>query len=130
MLADNQTRNAHLFNSSNHGARGAPAQDALARTPLWLTMMKVFPSGNGHWDPKQADGNDSRRLALSLPVLIFPPPLLGHHLMVTSLLDWSEVIMRPMKDSNGERTFELGAIVFMSCHPWDSNAKVSFLFPP
>ncbi|MBW0546587.1 hypothetical protein O181_086302 [Austropuccinia psidii MF-1] len=43
-------------------------------------------------------------------------------LMVTSLLDRSEVIIQPMKDGNGERTFELGPIVTMSCHPWDSNA--------
>ncbi|MBW0549106.1 hypothetical protein O181_088821 [Austropuccinia psidii MF-1] len=50
-------------------------------------------------------------------------PLLGHHLMVTSLLDLSEVIIRPMKDGNGERTFELGLIITMSCHQWDSNAK-------
>ncbi|MBW0592866.1 hypothetical protein O181_132581 [Austropuccinia psidii MF-1] len=50
-------------------------------------------------------------------------PLLGHHLMVTSLLDLSEVIIRPMKDGDGERTFELGPIVTMSFHRWDSNAK-------
>ncbi|MBW0504606.1 hypothetical protein O181_044321 [Austropuccinia psidii MF-1] len=28
-----------------------------------------------------------------------------------------------MKDGNGKRTFELGLIVTMSCHPWDSNSK-------
>ncbi|MBW0557392.1 hypothetical protein O181_097107 [Austropuccinia psidii MF-1] len=28
-----------------------------------------------------------------------------------------------MKDGNGKRTFKLGPIVTMSCHPWDSNAK-------
>ncbi|MBW0506352.1 hypothetical protein O181_046067 [Austropuccinia psidii MF-1] len=28
-----------------------------------------------------------------------------------------------MKDGDGERTFELGLIVTMSCHRWDSNAK-------
>ncbi|MBW0506920.1 hypothetical protein O181_046635 [Austropuccinia psidii MF-1] len=86
-------------------------------------MMKVFPSRNGNWDPKQADGNNSRQLALSLPVSICPPPLLGHHPMVTSLLNWSEVIIWPMKDGNGERTFELGPIVTMCSHPWDSNGK-------
>ncbi|MBW0538570.1 hypothetical protein O181_078285 [Austropuccinia psidii MF-1] len=54
------TRNAcSLSNPSNHTARGVPAQYAIARTPLWLTMMKVFPSGNGPRDPKQADGNIS-----------------------------------------------------------------------
>ncbi|MBW0512886.1 hypothetical protein O181_052601 [Austropuccinia psidii MF-1] len=37
-------------------------------------------------------------------------PLLGHHPMVTSLLDQSEVIIQLMKDGNGERTFELGLI--------------------
>ncbi|MBW0524037.1 hypothetical protein O181_063752 [Austropuccinia psidii MF-1] len=50
-------------------------------------------------------------------------PLLGHHPMVTSLLNRSKVIIRPMKDGNGERKFELGPIVTMSCHPWDSDAK-------
>ncbi|MBW0566072.1 hypothetical protein O181_105787 [Austropuccinia psidii MF-1] len=59
-------------------------------------MMKLYSSANGHWDPKQADGNDSGRSALSPQVSICPPPLLGHHPMVTSLLDWSEVIIRPM----------------------------------
>ncbi|MBW0576250.1 hypothetical protein O181_115965 [Austropuccinia psidii MF-1] len=124
MLAYKHTRNSHLLSDpSDHAARGVPTQDTLARTLLWSTMMKVFPCGNGHRDPKQADSNDSGQLALSLPVLICPPHLLGHHPMVTSLLDQSEVIFRPMKDGNGERTFKLGPIVTMSCHPWDSNAK-------
>ncbi|MBW0515712.1 hypothetical protein O181_055427 [Austropuccinia psidii MF-1] len=86
--------------------------------------MKAFPSGNGCRDPKQADRNNSGRLAQSPQVLICPPPLLGHHPMVTSLLDQSKVIIRPMKDGDGKRTFELGPIVTLSCHPWDSNAKV------
>ncbi|MBW0590810.1 hypothetical protein O181_130525, partial [Austropuccinia psidii MF-1] len=43
--------------------------------------------------------------------------------MVTSLLDLSKVIIRPMKDGNGKRTFKLGLIVTMSCNQWDSNAK-------
>ncbi|MBW0487939.1 hypothetical protein O181_027654 [Austropuccinia psidii MF-1] len=69
MLADKHTRNAcSLSNPSNHVARGVPAQETLTRTPLWSMMMKVFPSGNGHQDPKQADGNDSGRLALSTPL--------------------------------------------------------------
>ncbi|MBW0471659.1 hypothetical protein O181_011374 [Austropuccinia psidii MF-1] len=50
-------------------------------------------------------------------------PLLGHHPMVTSLLNQSQVIIRPMKDGNGERKFKLGPIVTMSCRPLDSNAK-------
>ncbi|MBW0582339.1 hypothetical protein O181_122054 [Austropuccinia psidii MF-1] len=37
-------------------------------------MMKPYWSANGHWDPKQANGNDSEQLALSPQVLIFPPP--------------------------------------------------------
>ncbi|MBW0570193.1 hypothetical protein O181_109908 [Austropuccinia psidii MF-1] len=41
------TRNACLL----HAARGVPAQDALARTPLWSTMMKVFLSRSGHQVP-------------------------------------------------------------------------------
>ncbi|MBW0551816.1 hypothetical protein O181_091531 [Austropuccinia psidii MF-1] len=63
-------------------------------------MMKVSPSGNGHQDPKQADGNDSGQLALSLPVSILPPSLLGHHPMVTSFLDLRKVIIWPMKDGD------------------------------
>ncbi|MBW0552877.1 hypothetical protein O181_092592, partial [Austropuccinia psidii MF-1] len=112
-----------VSNPSDHTARGFPAQYTLARTPLWSTMMRVFLSRNGPWDPKQADGNNSGQLALSSQTLICPPPLLGHHPMVTSLLDRSEVIIRPMKDGNGKRTFELGPIDTMSCHQWDSNAK-------
>ncbi|MBW0469043.1 hypothetical protein O181_008758 [Austropuccinia psidii MF-1] len=45
-------------------------------------------------------------------------------LMITSLLDWIEMIIWPMKDGDGKRTFKLGQIFTMSCHPWDSNAKV------
>ncbi|MBW0521714.1 hypothetical protein O181_061429 [Austropuccinia psidii MF-1] len=53
----------------------------------------------------------------------FSTPRLGHHLMVTSFLGQSEVIIRPMKDGDGKRTFKLWPIITMSCHPWDSNAK-------
>ncbi|MBW0582114.1 hypothetical protein O181_121829 [Austropuccinia psidii MF-1] len=74
-------------------------------------MMKPYPSANGHRDLKQADRNDSGRLALSPQASICSTPLLGHHLMVTSLLDLSEVIIRPMNDGNGKRTFKLGLIV-------------------
>ncbi|MBW0537570.1 hypothetical protein O181_077285 [Austropuccinia psidii MF-1] len=127
MLAKKPTRNACLLSDpSSHMARGVPSQDTLARTPLWSTMMKVFPSRNGPWEPKQANGNNSRQLALFPQALICLPPLLGHHPMVTSLLDQREVIIQPMKDGNGKRTFELGPIVTMSCHPRDANAKVFF----
>ncbi|MBW0474167.1 hypothetical protein O181_013882 [Austropuccinia psidii MF-1] len=97
--------------------------NTLVRTPLWSTMMKEFPSGNGQWDPKQADGNNSRQLAPCPQVSVCPTPLQGHHPMVTYLLDQSKVIIWPMKDGNGNRTLELGPIVTMSCHPWDSNIK-------
>ncbi|MBW0558831.1 hypothetical protein O181_098546 [Austropuccinia psidii MF-1] len=84
MLANKHTRNVHSLSSpSDHAARGVLAQEALARTPLWSTMMKPYLSANGHWDPKQADGNNSGQLALSPQVLTGPPPLLGHHPMVT-----------------------------------------------
>ncbi|MBW0563184.1 hypothetical protein O181_102899, partial [Austropuccinia psidii MF-1] len=105
MLADKHTRNVCLLSApSNHAARGAPAQDAIVRTPLWWTMMEPYPRENGRHDPKQDNGNDSRQLTLSPQVSICPPPLLGHHPMVTSLLDRSKVIIRPMKDGNGKRT--------------------------
>ncbi|MBW0545759.1 hypothetical protein O181_085474 [Austropuccinia psidii MF-1] len=126
MLANKHTRNVRLLSSpSDHKARGVLAQDDLARTPLWLTMMKPYPRANGHRDLKQADGNSSGRLALSPQALICPHPLLGHHPMITSLLDMSKVIIQPMKDGNGERTFKFGPIVTMSCHRWDSNGKDS-----
>ncbi|MBW0586436.1 hypothetical protein O181_126151 [Austropuccinia psidii MF-1] len=112
MLADKHTRNVpSLSDPSDHKARGVLTQDALARTPLWSTMMKQYPSANGHRDLKQADRNNSGRLALSPQASICPPPLLGHHPMVTSLLNQSKVIIRPMKDGDGKRTFELGLIV-------------------
>ncbi|MBW0577365.1 hypothetical protein O181_117080, partial [Austropuccinia psidii MF-1] len=124
MLAHKHTRNVCLLSApSNHEARGVLAQEALARTPLWSTMMKPYLSANGHQDLEQADGNDSGRLALSPQASLCPPPLLGHHPMVTSLLDLSKVIIQPMKDGNGERTFKIGPIVTMSCHRWDLNAK-------
>ncbi|MBW0582303.1 hypothetical protein O181_122018 [Austropuccinia psidii MF-1] len=79
MFAKKHTRNVCLLSSpSDNAARGVLAQDALARTLLWSTMMKPYPSANGHWDPKQANGNNSGRLALSPQVSICPPPLLGH----------------------------------------------------
>ncbi|MBW0512430.1 hypothetical protein O181_052145 [Austropuccinia psidii MF-1] len=51
-------------------------------------------------------------------------PLKGHHPIFTSLLDWTKVISWPMKDGNGERTFEMGLIITISCHPWYSKVKV------
>ncbi|MBW0586285.1 hypothetical protein O181_126000, partial [Austropuccinia psidii MF-1] len=125
MLANKYTRNVCLLSApSDHKARGVLAQDALARTPLWSTMMKRYMCTNGHRDLKQANANDSRQSALSPQASICPPPLLGHHLIVTSFLDLSKVIIRPMKDGDGKRTFKLGLIVTMSSHRWDSNAKV------
>ncbi|MBW0555431.1 hypothetical protein O181_095146 [Austropuccinia psidii MF-1] len=112
MLADKHTRNVCLLSAtSDHAARGVATQDALARAPLWSTMMKPYPSANGHRDPKQANGNNYGRLALSPQVSTCRPPFLGHHPMVTSLLDQIKVIIRPMKDGNGKRTFKLGPIV-------------------
>ncbi|MBW0533254.1 hypothetical protein O181_072969 [Austropuccinia psidii MF-1] len=68
------TRNACLVsNPSDHVAR-VPDQDALARNPLWSTMMKAFPSGNGHQDPKRADRNDSGQLASPLKYQFVHPP--------------------------------------------------------
>ncbi|MBW0526137.1 hypothetical protein O181_065852 [Austropuccinia psidii MF-1] len=88
-------------------------------------MMKAIPSGNGNWDPKQADRSVSLQLAWCPQVLICPSPLLGHHPMVTSVLDQRKVIIGQMKDGNGGRTFALALIITMCCHPWDSNAKLS-----
>ncbi|MBW0569071.1 hypothetical protein O181_108786 [Austropuccinia psidii MF-1] len=125
MLADKHSRNACLLSApSNNARRGAPNQDTLTRTPLWSTIMKVFASWNGVPDPKLADRNASGQLAWFLQVSTCPPPLLGHHPMVTLLLDWRKVIIWPIKDGNGKRRFKLRPIFSMSCHPWDSNSKV------
>ncbi|MBW0561465.1 hypothetical protein O181_101180, partial [Austropuccinia psidii MF-1] len=60
MLSDKHTRNVRSLSApSNHTARGVLAQDALARIPLWSTMMKPYLSANGHRDLKQANGDDS-----------------------------------------------------------------------
>ncbi|MBW0515596.1 hypothetical protein O181_055311 [Austropuccinia psidii MF-1] len=73
-MTDKHTRNACLLSDpSNNAARGVPSQKALARTPLWVTMMKVFPSGNGPQDLKQPNRNNSGQLALSPQALICPP---------------------------------------------------------
>ncbi|MBW0510894.1 hypothetical protein O181_050609 [Austropuccinia psidii MF-1] len=74
-------------------------------------MMKAFPSGNRCRDPKQEDRRNYGQLAQFHIVFSFPPPLLGHYPIVNSLLDWSKVIIRPMKHGDGKRTFKLGPIV-------------------
>ncbi|MBW0471803.1 hypothetical protein O181_011518 [Austropuccinia psidii MF-1] len=125
MLADKHTRNCCLLSDpSDNRVRGVPTQDALARTTLWSMMMKAFPSRNGCWDAKKADGNASGQLAPFPQVSICPPPSKATNPMVTLLLNWSKVIIQPMKDGNGKRTFKLEPIVTMSCHPWNSNTKV------
>ncbi|MBW0484600.1 hypothetical protein O181_024315 [Austropuccinia psidii MF-1] len=75
-------------------------------------MMKAFPSGNGHWDPKQAYGNDSRQLALSPQVLICPPCLLGHHPIFTMFIDQSKLIIRLMKAAPGQISRQSSVIDF------------------
>ncbi|MBW0587938.1 hypothetical protein O181_127653, partial [Austropuccinia psidii MF-1] len=68
MLANKHTRNVRSLSApSDHKARGVLTQDTLARTSLWSTMMKQYPSVNGHRDLKQADGNNCGRLALDYP---------------------------------------------------------------
>ncbi|MBW0591436.1 hypothetical protein O181_131151, partial [Austropuccinia psidii MF-1] len=60
MLADKHTRNARLLSDSyDHTARGVPAQDALARTPLCpvpssidLSTPPPRPPSNGHFTPR------------------------------------------------------------------------------
>ncbi|MBW0528730.1 hypothetical protein O181_068445 [Austropuccinia psidii MF-1] len=65
------------------------------------------------WTPGHQTGRLKRFQTISpVPSSIYlSTPLRGHHPMVTLLLDWSEVIIQPMKDGNGRRTFELGPIV-------------------
>ncbi|MBW0584621.1 hypothetical protein O181_124336, partial [Austropuccinia psidii MF-1] len=84
------------------------------------------------WTPGPQAGRleQFRKIGSVSSSIDFSTPLLGHHPMVTSLLDLSEVIIQPMKDSNGEREFELGPIVTMSCHQWDSSAKFALRANP
>ncbi|MBW0542859.1 hypothetical protein O181_082574, partial [Austropuccinia psidii MF-1] len=78
------------------------------------------------WTPGPQAGQQEQFQTISpVPSSInLSTPLLGHHPMVTSLLNLSEGIICPMKACHGERTFKLGLIVTMSCHKWDPNAKV------
>ncbi|MBW0583577.1 hypothetical protein O181_123292 [Austropuccinia psidii MF-1] len=74
------------------------------------------------WTPGPQTGR-WKRLWTTSPMpssidLSTPPP------MVTLLIDQSKVMIQPMKDGDGKRTFELGPIITMSCHPQDSNTKV------
>ncbi|MBW0496763.1 hypothetical protein O181_036478 [Austropuccinia psidii MF-1] len=67
------------------------------KTPPLSMMMKEFPSANGPWDPKQADGNASAQLTQFPQVSTCPLPP-GHRPMVTSLLDQSKVIIWKWKE--------------------------------
>ncbi|MBW0497535.1 hypothetical protein O181_037250 [Austropuccinia psidii MF-1] len=49
--------------------------------------------------------------------------------MVTSLLDWSKVIIQPMKNGNGKRTFKLGLIVTHGIQMSKKLAPSPFLEP-
>ncbi|MBW0510328.1 hypothetical protein O181_050043 [Austropuccinia psidii MF-1] len=84
------------------------------------------------WTPGTRAGQQERfRMISPVPSSInLSTRLPAHHPMVTSLLDLSEVITRPMKDGDGKRKLELGPILTMSCNQWDSNSKVSCLSPP
>ncbi|MBW0487220.1 hypothetical protein O181_026935 [Austropuccinia psidii MF-1] len=62
-------------------------------------------------DLDQADENTSAQLAWFSQVLNCPPHLPGAHPMVTSLFDWNEMIILPMKDGDGTKTFQLRLIV-------------------
>ncbi|MBW0513817.1 hypothetical protein O181_053532 [Austropuccinia psidii MF-1] len=49
MLADKHIRKVRSLSApSDHAAREVLTQDALARTPLWSTMIKPYLSTNGH----------------------------------------------------------------------------------
>ncbi|MBW0481757.1 hypothetical protein O181_021472 [Austropuccinia psidii MF-1] len=73
------------------------------------------------WTPRPQTGRQEFFCTISLvPSSInFSTPILGHNPMVTSLLDQRKMIIWPMNDGDGKRTFKLGLIVTMSCHPWD-----------
>ncbi|MBW0476571.1 hypothetical protein O181_016286 [Austropuccinia psidii MF-1] len=107
MLANKHTKNACLLHAQ---------RSSLVRTPSYSKMMKELLSTNGPWEHFCTIGPVPSGINLSTP-------LLDHHLMVTSLLDQRKAIIWPMKNGHGERTFKLGLIIIMPCHPWDSNSK-------
>ncbi|MBW0516762.1 hypothetical protein O181_056477 [Austropuccinia psidii MF-1] len=114
MPADKHTRNACLLsNPSKHAARGVPDQDSFV-----VNNNESIPEREWTLGP-QTGRQEQFRMIIPVPsgIDLSTPPLLGHHPMVTSLLDQSKVIIRLMKDGNGKRRFELGPIVTMSCHP-------------
>ncbi|MBW0509250.1 hypothetical protein O181_048965 [Austropuccinia psidii MF-1] len=61
------TRNAQWLSGPFDHVAEVPAQDALERTPLWSRMMKVFPSRNGHRDPKQQNSPNPPRQESPFP---------------------------------------------------------------
>ncbi|MBW0533494.1 hypothetical protein O181_073209 [Austropuccinia psidii MF-1] len=123
MIANKHTRNAcFLCDPSSHVARGVPSQDALVRTPLWSTMMKGFPSGNGLREPKQADRNNSGKFPLFHLVSICPPPSNGHFTPPSEQSDYP---------ANEGWRWQEEICAWADCHPWDSNAKqYAFQNPP
>ncbi|MBW0472836.1 hypothetical protein O181_012551 [Austropuccinia psidii MF-1] len=72
---------------------------------------EIVPECKWTMEPQAGRQERFRKISLVPSSIYFPTPLLNHHSMVTSLLDRSKVIIRPMKDGNGKRTFELGLIV-------------------
>ncbi|MBW0572627.1 hypothetical protein O181_112342 [Austropuccinia psidii MF-1] len=131
MLANKHTRNVHLLCApSDHAAGGVLAQRRPCEDSFVVNNDETI--SEREWTPgPQAGRQEQFRTISPVPSRInLSTPLLGQHPMVTSLLDLSEVIIRLMKDGNGERTFELGPILTMSCHRWDSNAKNKTPNPP
>ncbi|MBW0475096.1 hypothetical protein O181_014811 [Austropuccinia psidii MF-1] len=101
-----------------HGQRSSfarcPCEDSFV-----VSNNESFPKQESTPGPQTGRGEQFRTIS-PVPSSIY---LSTHHLIVNSLLEWSKLIIQLMKEGNGKRTFELGLIVTMSCHPWDSNSK-------
>ncbi|MBW0489870.1 hypothetical protein O181_029585 [Austropuccinia psidii MF-1] len=84
------------------------------------------------WKPgPQTDRREQFQMISPVPSSIhLSTPLLGHHPMVTSLLDQMEVIIRPMKEGNGKRTFELGPIVTHAIQMPKTHLILALIHPP
>ncbi|MBW0556834.1 hypothetical protein O181_096549 [Austropuccinia psidii MF-1] len=114
-------RQAHkkcLFVVCPFGPRGQRSSRARRPCEHSFVVDTAETISEREWTPGPQAGQQERFCKISpVPSSIdLSTPLLGHHPMVTSPLNLSEVIIRPMKDGNGKRTFELGPIVTMSCH--------------
>ncbi|MBW0485679.1 hypothetical protein O181_025394 [Austropuccinia psidii MF-1] len=90
-------------------------RDSLPRSPLEDSLVVNNEESIPEWEwmpgPQTGRWEQFRTIILVPSSINLSTPLLGHHPMVASLFYQSKVIIRPMKDGDGKRTFKLGPIV-------------------